>query len=202
MVEALTDPKTWLFALFTVFSSIPGSLNNQLQIIIASFGFNMIQTTLLSCVSGVVIIVAILTCATIASRTPNSIAWVGMAVYVLDILGAFLVNFLPWDEKVGLLFSVWINCTLLVPRRVDSSNPGNQLLGPRALCYVTVGCRKRRLGIRRELRRTPSCYPRSALAMLQGPSCGKINISLGKSLTSPPNPTATDMIYLAIMFPG
>lgn len=140
MIEALTDPKTWLFALFLVFSNIPASLNNQLQIIIASFGFNMIQTTLLSCVNGVVIFVAILTCATIASRTPNSIAWVGMAVYVLDILGAFLVNFLPWGEKVGLLFSVWINCTLLVPRRVDSANPRKSVTWSAGivLCYGWV----------------------------------------------------------------
>jgi MFS transporter, ACS family, allantoate permease len=115
MIEALTDPKTWLFALFTIFTSIPGSLINQLQIITASFGFNLIQTTLLGCVGGVIEFAAILTCVTIASRTPNSIAWVGMAVYVLDILGALLVNFLPWRDKVGLLFSVWIACALLVP---------------------------------------------------------------------------------------
>ncbi|KAI0284710.1 MFS general substrate transporter [Russula aff. rugulosa BPL654] len=108
MLEALTDPKTWLFALFTTFTSIPNSLINQLQIITVSFGFNPIQTTLLSCVNGVVIFVAILTCVTIASRAPNSIAWVGMAFYVLDILGVFMVNFLPWRDKVGLLFGVWI----------------------------------------------------------------------------------------------
>jgi ACS family allantoate permease-like MFS transporter len=138
MIEALTDPKTWLFALFTIFTSIPGSLNNQLQIIIVSFGFNLIQTALLSCVSGVIVVVAILTCVTIASRTPNSIAWVGMAFYVLDILGVFLVNFLPWRDsnKVGLLFAVWITGTPLVPRRTDSANPRNQLLGPPVLCYV------------------------------------------------------------------
>jgi hypothetical protein len=116
MIEALTDPKTWLFALFTIFTSIPSSLSNQLQIIIVSFGFNLIQTTLLSCVTGVVIVVAVLTCVTIASRTPNSIAWVGIAFYVLEILGVLLVNFLPWRDKVGLLFAVWITGTHLVPR--------------------------------------------------------------------------------------
>jgi ACS family allantoate permease-like MFS transporter len=134
MLEALTDPKTWLFALFTTFTSIPNSLINQLQIITVSFGFNPIQTTLLSCVNGVVIFVAILTCVTIASRAPNSIAWVGMAFYVLDILGVFMVNFLPWRDKVGLLFGVWIAGTLLVPRRADSANPRNQVLRPPALC--------------------------------------------------------------------
>ena len=108
MIEALTDPKTWLFALLIGFTSVPGSLLNQLQIITVSFGFNLIQTTLLSCVNGVVMIGAVLTCVAITSCTPNNIAWVGMAFYVLDIFGVFLVNFLPWHDKVGLLFAVWI----------------------------------------------------------------------------------------------
>ena len=136
MIEALTDPKTWLFALLTVFSSIPGSLVNQLQIIVVSFGFNLMQTTLLSCVNGVVVVVAILTCVTIASRTPNSIAWVGMVLFVLAILGVFLVNFLPWRDKVGLLFAVWITRTHLVPQRTDLTNPRNQLPLPPVLGYL------------------------------------------------------------------
>ena len=129
MIEALTDPKTWLFALVAILETIPGSVNNQLQIITVSFGFNLIQTTLLSCVNGVVMVVAILTCVTIASRIPNSIAWVGMAFYVLVLLGVFLVNFLPWRNKVGLLFAVWITRTYhLVPRRTYSTNSRDQLL--------------------------------------------------------------------------
>ncbi|KAH9991575.1 MFS general substrate transporter [Russula vinacea] len=108
MIEALTDPKTWLFALFAAFNNIPTSVTNQFQIIIVSFGFNPIQTTLLGCVFGVVEIVSILTGVTIASRIPNSIAWVGIVYFVPNFLGVLLVNFLPWHDKVGLLFSVWI----------------------------------------------------------------------------------------------
>ena len=134
MIEALTDPKTWLFVLLTILSSIPGSLNNQLQIIVASFGFNLIQTTLLSCVNGVVVVVVLLTCVSIVSRTPNSIAWVGMAFYVLATLGVFLVNFLPWRNKVGLLFAVWVTRTHFVPQRAGSANPRNQLLRPPVFC--------------------------------------------------------------------
>ncbi|KAN0107667.1 major facilitator superfamily [Russula decolorans] len=108
MIEALTDPKTWLFALFSIFDNIPNSLTNQIQIIIVSFGFNPLQTTLLSSVSGVVEIVTIFTGVTIASRIPNSIAWVGILFFVPNLLGVFLVNFLPWHDKVGLLFAVWL----------------------------------------------------------------------------------------------
>jgi ACS family allantoate permease-like MFS transporter len=118
MIEALTDPKTWLFALFSIFDNIPNSLTNQIQIIIVSFGFNPLQTTLLSSVSGVVEIVTIFTGVTIASRIPNSIAWVGILFFVPNLLGVFLVNFLPWHDKVGLLFAVWLTSTHDVPRIV------------------------------------------------------------------------------------
>ena len=108
MIEAFMDPKIWLFALFAAINNVTISLTNQLQLIVVSFGFNPLQTTLLGCVVGVVLIVAIFTSVQIASRIPNSIAWVGIAYFVPSLLGVFLVNFLPWRDKVGLLFSVWI----------------------------------------------------------------------------------------------
>ena len=108
MIEALTDPKTWLFALFAGFNNVPNSLANQVQLIIVSFGYNTLQTTLLASVSGVVEIVAIFTSVTISSRIPNSIAWVGIANFIPTLLGVFLINFLPWHNKVGLLFALWI----------------------------------------------------------------------------------------------
>lgn len=108
MFEALTDTKTWLFALFAALDNIPNSLTNQRQIIVSSFGFTPLQTTLLGCVDGVVEIVTIYTGVTIASRIPNSRAWVAIAYFLPNILGVFLVNFLPWHDKVGLLFSVWL----------------------------------------------------------------------------------------------
>ena len=111
MIEAFMDPKTWLFALFSALDNIPSSVINQLQIIVLSFGFNRLQTTLLGCASGMVLIMTVLSGVTIASRIPNSMAWVAIAYFVPNILGVFLVNFLPWHDKVGLLFSVWLTGT-------------------------------------------------------------------------------------------
>jgi len=108
MIEALTDPKTWLFALFSALDNIPNSLTNQRQIIVSSFGFTTLQTTLLGCVDGFVEIATIFTGVQIASRIPNSRAYVGVIYFIPNILGTFLVNFLPWSNKVGLLFSVWL----------------------------------------------------------------------------------------------
>ena len=109
MIEALTDKKTWLFALFAALHSVLNSINNQLQIIVSSFGFTPLQTTLLGCVPGVIQIISIYTGVTIVSRIPNSRAWVAIIFLVPHILCVFLVNFLPWHDKVGLLFSVWLS---------------------------------------------------------------------------------------------
>ena len=108
MIEALTDPKTWLFALFSALDNVPNSLTNQSQLIVASFGFTILQTTLLGCVTGVVEIVTIWTGVNLAARIPNSRAYVGFLYFIPNILGVLLINFLPWSNKVGLLFGVWM----------------------------------------------------------------------------------------------
>jgi len=108
MIEALLDPKTWVFALFSALDNIPNSLTNQRQIIVSSFGFTTFQTTLLGCVDGTIEIVTIFTGVQLASRLPNGIAYVGALYFIPNILGCILVNVLPWSDKVGLLFSVWI----------------------------------------------------------------------------------------------
>ena len=107
MFEALLDPKTWLFALFSALDNVPNSLTNQRQIIVSSFGFTPLQTTLLGCVDGVIEIVTIWTGVTLAARIPNSRAYVGFIYFIPNIIGVFLINFLPWSNKVGLLFAQW-----------------------------------------------------------------------------------------------
>jgi hypothetical protein len=107
LIEALLDPKTWLFALFSALDNVPNSLTNQRQIIVSSFGFTNLQTTLLGCVDGLVEIVTIWTGVTLAARYKNSIAYVGVIYFIPNVIGVFLINFLPWGNKVGLLFAQW-----------------------------------------------------------------------------------------------
>lgn len=108
MIEALTDPKTWVFALFSCLDNVPNSLTNQRQIIVSQFGFTTFQTTLLGCVDGVIEIVTIFTGVKLAARIPNGIAYVSVIYFIPNILGSVLVNVLPSHNKVGLLFSYWI----------------------------------------------------------------------------------------------
>ncbi|VDC06152.1 unnamed protein product [Peniophora sp. CBMAI 1063] len=108
MYEALMDPKTWLFALFSALDNVPNSLTNQKQLIVAGFGFSNLQTTLLGCVDGVIEIVTIFTGTRIAAHYANSRAYVACIYFIPNILGVLLVNLLPWSNKVGLLFGQWL----------------------------------------------------------------------------------------------
>jgi MFS transporter, ACS family, allantoate permease len=108
MIEAFTDPKTWLFALFSALDNVPNSLTNQRQIIVASFGFTNLQTTLLGCVDGAIEIITIWTGVTLAARWADSRAYVGTVYFLPNLLGVLLINLLPWSDKVGLLFGQWL----------------------------------------------------------------------------------------------
>ncbi|KAI0066401.1 MFS general substrate transporter [Artomyces pyxidatus] len=108
MIEAVKDIKTWLFALYCVVANLPNGLIYQRQIIVSSFGFSNLQTTLLGCVDGVIQIIAIYTGVWAASHIPNSRAWVSIIYYIPNILGALLVTLLPWSRKVGLLWAMWL----------------------------------------------------------------------------------------------
>ncbi|KAF9792773.1 MFS general substrate transporter [Thelephora terrestris] len=115
VIEALTDPKTWLFAFFAGSSTIWNSLTNQRQIILNLFGFSLIQTTLLGCVDGVIDMLAVYLGVTIAARWKNGKAWTAMLSYVPSVIGTILVATLPGTNKIGLLFSYWISIWGIVP---------------------------------------------------------------------------------------
>ncbi|EJD04816.1 membrane transporter [Fomitiporia mediterranea MF3/22] len=107
MIECLVDPKTWIFALHAGIRNIPNSLSNQNSLIIKSFGFTELQTTLLSCVTGGIKIASALSGVALATYF-NSIAYVGASYYIPSVIGSILVSTLPWSNKVGLLISEYI----------------------------------------------------------------------------------------------
>ncbi|KAH9834565.1 MFS general substrate transporter [Rhodofomes roseus] len=106
--EALHDPKTWLFALFSALNNVPNSLTNQGQIIVASFGFTYLQTTLLGCVDGVIEIITIWTGVHLAARLKDARAYVAAMYFIPNIVGVLLINLLPWSNRIGLLCAQWL----------------------------------------------------------------------------------------------
>jgi len=106
--EAIYDPKTWLFAFFSAMDNIPNSLTNQRTIIVSEFGFTNLQTTLLGCVDGFIEIATIFTGVHLAARWKDMRAYVSVIYFLPNWLGVLLLNFLPFENKVGLLFSQWL----------------------------------------------------------------------------------------------
>ncbi|KAG1761711.1 MFS general substrate transporter [Suillus occidentalis] len=115
-LETIKDPKTWLMAFFAGSANIVNSLTNQRQLIVAQFGFNDIQTTLLGCVDGGVEILTIWLGVVLASQASIGRSYAGVLMYIPAILGSILVSALPFSNKIGLLFSYWIsifaNCAI------------------------------------------------------------------------------------------
>lgn len=72
VIETMKDPKTWLFALFTALCQLPNSLTNQRSLIVTSFGWTPLQTTLFGCIDGVIEIVTIFVGVQVRTPTPNT----------------------------------------------------------------------------------------------------------------------------------
>lgn len=70
-IEALKYPKTWLLFLHAWSQQMANGLTNQDSLIIKSFGFMTLQTTLLGCVNGIVAFVTLRTAAIILAKTNN-----------------------------------------------------------------------------------------------------------------------------------
>lgn len=72
VMEALRDPKTWLFAFFAGFASLIGGIGVQYSLLIKSFGFTTLETSLLSIPNGVAQIIGITTACYALRRFPVS----------------------------------------------------------------------------------------------------------------------------------
>lgn len=110
-LEALTDFKTWLFFLHAWSQEMANGLTNQYSLIIKSFGFSTLETTLLSCVNGLTALVSLGAAAVILSKTRNARGWLSAGAYVLPIVSSAMFIALPWSNRAGLLVAIYIRAT-------------------------------------------------------------------------------------------
>lgn len=110
-IEAVQDPKTWLFFLHAWSQEMANGMTNQYSLMIKSFGFGTLETTLLSCINGLTAILFLGAAAIILSKTKNTRAWLSVASYILPILTCVLLITLPWSNRAGLLAAVYIRAS-------------------------------------------------------------------------------------------
>ncbi|KAL4977142.1 major facilitator superfamily domain-containing protein [Aspergillus desertorum] len=111
-IEAIKDPKTWLFFLHAWSQEMANGMTNQYSLIINSFGFTVLQTTLLGTVSGIVSFFSLGTAAI------NCRAWISLVAYIPAILSSILLLALPWSNRWGLISATWIRSTAGIPYAV------------------------------------------------------------------------------------
>ncbi|KAI5362649.1 putative major facilitator superfamily, MFS transporter superfamily [Septoria linicola] len=117
-IGAVKDPKTWLFFLHAWSQEMANGLTNQYSLIIKSFGFTTLQTTLLGCVNGVTAFVSLAAAAIILAKTTNCRAWLSAAAYIPPIISCILLLSLPWSNRWGLIAAIWIRATGGIPHSV------------------------------------------------------------------------------------
>ncbi|KAF2703809.1 MFS general substrate transporter [Pleomassaria siparia CBS 279.74] len=117
-VEAIKDPKTWLFFLHALTQECANGLTNQYSLIIKSFGFSTLQTTLLGCINGLVNFFSLALAAYILAKTVNARAWISLAAYIPPIVSCIMLIALPWSARWGLLSAIWIRGTGGIPYSV------------------------------------------------------------------------------------
>jgi MFS transporter, ACS family, allantoate permease len=71
-IEALKDPKIYIFMLFAALANFVGGIGIQYSLIIKAFGFNVEQTTLLNIPSGAVFVISVTTSLLALHRYPVS----------------------------------------------------------------------------------------------------------------------------------
>ncbi|KAL5042985.1 hypothetical protein BDW71DRAFT_200163 [Aspergillus fruticulosus] len=85
-IEAIKNPKTWLLFLHAWLQEMANGMTNQYSLIINSFAFTVLQTTLLDTVSGIVSFVSLGTVAIVLYHTKNCRTWVSLVAYIQAIL--------------------------------------------------------------------------------------------------------------------
>ena len=105
----------------------------------------------MGCVDGFIEIVTIFSGVQLVSRIKDSRAWVGAVYFIPNIIGVFLINLLPWSNKVGLLFAQWttgmfcseFTSAVLLTRRFVGVGTIGFVLSLSWLSSVTAGHTKR-----------------------------------------------------------
>ncbi|KAF2092067.1 MFS transporter [Saccharata proteae CBS 121410] len=114
IVEAFTDPKTYLFFLIGVVSNSPnGGISNFGTIIIKGFGFSTLVTTLLQVPYGAIITLSILSCVFLndhfATQLNKNTRCYFIFLYLIpNIAGSFGLRYVPQSHQIARLWCYYL----------------------------------------------------------------------------------------------
>ncbi|RAK99292.1 MFS general substrate transporter [Aspergillus ibericus CBS 121593] len=113
IIEALTDPKTWLFFLCGVSTQVVnGAASNFGSLIIEGFGYSNLVTTLFQIPYGMVVLVSNVSAMYLQRWLPGQKRCLVAIIYVCPALaGAVGIHTISRDHKVALLVCYWLTST-------------------------------------------------------------------------------------------
>lgn len=117
-IEAIKDPKTWLFTAHALTQEMANGTTNQYSLLINSFGFSVLHTTLLGAVLGALNFSWLAIAAIVLHHTKNCRAWISLFAYIPTALSSILLLSLPSHNRWGLIVGIWIRSAVGVPYAV------------------------------------------------------------------------------------
>lgn len=117
-IEAIKDPKTWLFTAHALTQEMAKGTTNQYSLLINSFGFSVLHTTLLGAVLGALNFSWLAIAAIVLHHTKNCRAWISLFAYIPTALSSILLLSLPSHNRWGLIVGIWIRSAVGVPYAV------------------------------------------------------------------------------------
>ncbi|CRL18209.1 Sucrose/H+ symporter, plant [Penicillium camemberti] len=122
--ECLSDPKTWLLALFSLAQNIPnGGLVTFSAIIVTGLGYSPLITTVLGIPTGVLATVWQILLGFIAASVPNSRCNIIAVANLVPMICAILMWKLPRENQQGLLAAYYVFYTYWAPYVLSTSLP-------------------------------------------------------------------------------
>ncbi|RAK82084.1 putative MFS allantoate transporter [Aspergillus fijiensis CBS 313.89] len=127
MVEACTDPKTWLLGVLILGCNIPnGGYTTFSGLILKGFGYNTLNTLLLGIPGGFISFLVVLASCYASSKIPNSRCTVSIILSCSSILGTALVYATHHNASryVGLILMSFYAVTMPLSMALISANVG------------------------------------------------------------------------------
>ncbi|KAG1770049.1 MFS general substrate transporter [Suillus occidentalis] len=109
VIEALTDPRTWLVVLSTILTSIPnGALSNFSNIIIKSFGYTSKQTLIIATPAGIIGSAMVIFCGWYSDKKGERMIPIVFALIPTIVGSGILIGMNGSSNKGVLLFAAYI----------------------------------------------------------------------------------------------
>ncbi|KAH6989903.1 allantoate permease [Ilyonectria destructans] len=112
-VEALTDPKVWLAAVGAGAGNILTGIGLFQSLVIRSFGFSRLETSLLQTPTGGIEIIGLIIVCVTASKVPNTRMILCITSNLISLVGAIMLYVFNTEQKWALMAGFWVMLGLI-----------------------------------------------------------------------------------------